>query len=114
MVAQGSSKESDCNVGDPGLIPGRRERQPPPVGLPGESHGQRSLAGYSPWGRREMDMTERLTHTYMRVTSPTPKMYTDFPLRNKNNEYTALLPTLFHLILKYTWRRGGYCYSLYS
>ena len=31
-----------------------------PVFLPGESHGQRSLAGYSPWGRRELDPTERL------------------------------------------------------
>ena len=31
--------------------------------LPGESHGQRSLAGYSPWGRKESDTTERLTHT---------------------------------------------------
>ena len=31
--------------------------------LSGESHGQRSLVGYSPWGRIEPDMTERLTHT---------------------------------------------------
>ena len=31
------------------------------VFLPGESHGQRSLAGCSPWGRKEPDMTERLT-----------------------------------------------------
>ena len=38
----------------------RREWQSTPVLLPGESHGQRSLAGYSPWGRRESDMTERL------------------------------------------------------
>ena len=30
----------------------RREWQPTPVFLPGESHGQRCLAGYSPWGRR--------------------------------------------------------------
>ena len=29
--------------------------------LPGESHGQRSLAGYRPWGRKESDTTERLT-----------------------------------------------------
>ena len=28
--------------------------------LPGKSHGQRSLAGYSPWGRRESDVTEQL------------------------------------------------------
>ena len=31
---------------------------PPPVLLPGESHGQRSLVGYSPWGRKESDRTE--------------------------------------------------------
>ena len=34
--------------------------QPIPVFLPGESHGQRSLVGYSPWGRKESDTTERL------------------------------------------------------
>ena len=34
------------------------------VFLPGESHGQRSLVGYSPWGRKESDTTEQLTHTY--------------------------------------------------
>ena len=33
------------------------------VFLPGELHGQRSLAGYSPRGRKESDTTERLTHT---------------------------------------------------
>ena len=38
--------------------PWRREWQPTPVFLPGESHGQRSLVGYSPWGRKEWDMTE--------------------------------------------------------
>ena len=33
-----------------------------PVFLPGEFHGQRSLASYSPWGCKELDMTEQLTH----------------------------------------------------
>ena len=47
-----------------GKIPWRREWQPTPVFLPGESHGQRSLAGYSPWCGKESDMTERLTHTH--------------------------------------------------
>ena len=48
-------KESACNAGDPGSIPGPGRSpgkglwQPTPVFLPGESHGQRSLAGYSPW-----------------------------------------------------------------
>ena len=40
-----------------GKIPGRREWLPTPVFLPGQSHGQGSLAGYSPWGHRELDMT---------------------------------------------------------
>ena len=39
----------------------RRKWQPTLVFLPGKSHGQRDLAGYSPWGRKESDMTERLT-----------------------------------------------------
>ena len=39
-------------------IPRRREWQPTPVFLPGEFHGQRSLAGYSPWGLKVLDMTE--------------------------------------------------------
>ena len=41
--------------------PWRRAWQPIPVFLPGESRGQRSLVGYSPWGRKELDTTERLT-----------------------------------------------------
>ena len=39
-------------------IPWRMAWQPIPVFLPGESHGQMILAGYSPWGRTELDMTE--------------------------------------------------------
>ena len=38
-----------------GKIPWRREWQPTPVFFPGESQGQRSLAGYSPWGSKELD-----------------------------------------------------------
>ena len=39
-------------------IPWRRKWQPTPVFLPGPFHGQRSLVGYSPWGCRELDVTE--------------------------------------------------------
>ena len=42
-----------------GTIPWGRNGQPTPVVLPGKSHGRRSLAGYSPWGRRELDTTEQ-------------------------------------------------------
>ena len=45
-------------------IPWRRKWQPTPVLLPGKSHGQRSLVGYSPWGRKELDTTERLHFTF--------------------------------------------------
>ena len=41
-----------------GKIPWRREWQPTPVFLPGESHGQGSLVGKSPWGCKELDTTE--------------------------------------------------------
>ena len=45
-------------------IPWRRKWQPIPVFLPEKSHGQRSLVGYSPKGRKESDMTKWLcTHT---------------------------------------------------
>ena len=40
-----------------GRSPGRKW-QPVPVFLPGESHGQRSLAGYSAWGCKELDVTD--------------------------------------------------------
>ena len=52
-------KESACNVGDLGSIPGSG-RSPvegngsPPVFLPGKPHGQRSLVGYSPWGSQRV------------------------------------------------------------
>ena len=51
-------KTCACNAGDQGSIPGlgrfpwSRRWQPTPVFLPGESHGQKSLAGYSPWDRK--------------------------------------------------------------
>ena len=59
------------DIRDVGLIPGsgrfpwKRKWQPTPVFVPGESHGQRSLVGYNPWGCKESDMTDRLsTHVY--------------------------------------------------
>ena len=62
-------KESSCSAGHRGSIPGsgrswKREKLATPIFLPGNSHGQRSLMGYSPWGRKESDMSEQLTHTY--------------------------------------------------
>ena len=59
-----SGKEPACQCRRCGLrscigkIPWRRAWQPTPVFLPRESHGQRSLAGYSPWGCKELDKTQ--------------------------------------------------------
>ena len=66
-------KASACSAGDPGSIP--RSGRPPGGGngthassLPGKSHGRRSLVGYSPWGGKELDTTERLHFHFILVT----------------------------------------------
>ena len=56
-----TSRNTQRNIIKPQEMIWRREWQPTPVSLPGESHGQRSLVGYSPWGHKELDTTERLT-----------------------------------------------------
>ena len=43
-----------------------------PVFLPGEAHGQRSLVGYGPWGRTELDTTEGAQHAHQRLDSVLP------------------------------------------
>ena len=58
-----------------GKIPWRRKWPLAPVFLPGESHAQRSLAGYSPWGRKESDTTEQLS---------TKEIARDFRLSSKS------------------------------
>ena len=52
--------------------PWRRKWQPTPVSLPGESHGQRSLVGYSPQGPKESDTTEVTWQQQRRKWQPTP------------------------------------------
>ena len=60
-------KVSVYNAGDLGSIPGSGRSpgegngNPLQLLLPGKSHGQRSLVGYSPWGRKELDTIERAT-----------------------------------------------------
>ena len=64
-----AGKDSAYNAGDPGSIPGSGrspgEGSGNPVLLPGKSHGQRSLVGYSPWGHKELDMSEQLHFNHM-------------------------------------------------
>ena len=49
------------------IVRGPRKWQPIPVFLPRESHGQRNLVAYSPWGHEELDMIEQLTVSLSRV-----------------------------------------------
>ena len=58
-----------------------RAQHPTPVFLPGESHGRKSLVGYSPWGRKESDRTEATEHTCQW------KQVTNFKLVIFNNNY---------------------------
>ena len=73
-------KNPPANVGDAGdrfhpwvsETPWRRKWQPTPVFLPGESHGQRSLRGYSPWSHKNLDTTE---HACTHVQLSIPPLY---------------------------------------
>ena len=61
LVVKKNQPSSQCRRCWVGKIPWRRAWQATPIFLPGESHGQRSLVGYSPWGLKESDTTEQLS-----------------------------------------------------
>ena len=60
-----------------GKIPWRRKWQPTPASLPGESHGRRSLVGYSAWGHQGSDITEATQHAC--CPKPAPVQTTSRP-----------------------------------
>ena len=60
----------------PGRSPGEGKWQPTPVLLPGESHGGRSLVGYSSWGHKESDTTKQL-HFHFPVFLPGESLWTE-------------------------------------
>ena len=83
----------------------RRKWQPTPVFLSGNSHGQRSLVGYSPWGHKELDMNEHArmhthphAHTHITilhcsVTTPSLELFT-------MNTFPHLSCTLFSFLTR--------------
>ena len=89
-------EESTCNAGDAGLIPGSARSpgegsgNPTPGFLPGESHGQRSLAGYSPRDCTESDTTERLNSNFPWPHSTSPSVHD--PTGNHCLLFLASLP----------------------
>ena len=59
--ANAADTKDTSSIPGAGKFPWRRKWQPTPVFLPGKSHRQKSLVGYSPWGRKESDTTEQLS-----------------------------------------------------
>ena len=87
-----------CRCGfDPWVrkIPWRREWQNTPVFLPGEFHGQRSLAGYSPGGYKELDTTEQLSRAHSKDISNLQN------IRLKVDAYFPFALTKFALMLHF-------------
>ena len=72
-----------------GKIPWRTSWQPTPVFLPGQFHGQRSLAGYSPCGREESDTTERLSTMLATLKSVLP--YISIPVPDFKHFYQSIV-----------------------
>ena len=83
--------------------------QSAPAFVPGESHGQRSLAGYSPRGRTELDTTEATEQALMHFLSPLKKVYysPEFPIKYlglKRFTFGKLRnPDLFCDLIEVTW-----------
>ena len=94
LPSSSAGKESACNARDQsdpwvGKIPWRRERLPAPVLLPGEVHGQRSLVGSSPWGHKELDVTEQLSLFHTVHPAPAPRWHSLVPfLRDRPSSST--------------------------
>ena len=77
--------------------PLEKEMATTPVLLPGESHGQKSLLGYSPWGCKESDKTERLTHSQL-MRHPHIKLFHTSALLQMPNNHSIVDVELFRNI----------------
>ena len=73
------------------------KEEPTPVFLPEESHGQRSLVVYCPWGRKESDMIDRVTHSVSLYL-----LFLTFLIPHKKNEIMPFTPVLI-LLSRQTW-----------
>ena len=97
-------KNPSCNAGYLSSISGsgRREWLPTPVFLPGEFHRQRSLMGYSLWGRKELDTTKLLTHRHTHTHTHT-HTYTQRTLLLVFPEVFIVIPRDPPKVMKMRW-----------
>ena len=72
----------------------RRKWQPIPVFLPGESHGRRSLVGYSPWGLKESVTTGRLHFTSLQPTHYTDNFPKEFAYSKSKTSHASQVARL--------------------
>ena len=99
----GSDGRVCLQCGRPGFDPWvrkiswRSKCQSIPVFLPGKFHGWKSLASYSPWGHKESDMTEQLTHTH-RFLYPYPV----FPHELDTSIHCKIIQTLICNMSKFS------------
>ena len=130
-----SSKESTCNR-QPGFDPWvgkilwRRKWQPTPVFLPGKSHGQRSLVGYSPWGHKRVghDVAINSNNTFLKQGSFDFKMWlckssitmssiTSEPFHQQSNKPSQSSEENLRIILlslRFPWRWSVYSINFYQ
>ena len=100
------SKESTCNVGDmdsiPGLgrCPGGGHGNPVQYSCLENPHGQRSLVGYSPWGRKKSDTTEQLSTASegVSLSLSSPVCLFTFTLLSPDKHFTCF--TTFHFFME--------------
>ena len=91
LCSQGRGPEFNPWVGN---IPWRKEQLPTPVLWPEEFQGQRSLASYSPWGRKESDTTEKLSLSHHLPLLPCYSLLSLFCIStSKYFHQWSLLPT---------------------
>ena len=102
------SKESAFDARDPeikpGKVPWRRKWLSTPIFLPGEFHGQRSLADYSPWGCKELDMTATNNNLYILQTKA--KSYSPSDISNLTYDIgmVPLFSALYLWYLCFLWK----------
>ena len=95
---------NSANAGDAGSIPGSGSSPGEGNGSPLQysclenSHGQRSLAGYSPWGRRELDTTEVTEHSTDRLSTDRHYAAKSSKTATKAQVWTSIAETLVNII----------------
>ena len=101
LVAQTVKFLSQCRRPrfDPqvGKIPWRRKWQPTPIVLPGKSHGQRNLPGYSPWGCKELNKTE---HTCTSICDCLKNVHFSLTMSNLKRKFRRQLHLQWHKQIK--------------